>query len=240
VELAARALSPARISRVQIVDPVTRHLEVVVDETQLSLAIGKKGQNVRLAAKLLGWKIDIKSEEDKRLEMEDAMAALSGSATPVSVLIDFGLPEDLADKLIEAGSATVEALADMTPEMLQQVEGMNASVLEQIQLAVNGYYGQFEPQQAYTVEPGTEGYSEERAAQAAAVVPAGAFVMPGLPEEGAGADEEDDDEIPFEDFDTMKMPRVSVASVDGADDDSDYKDEDDSEDDETAAAESKS
>src|SRR5690606_434393 len=132
---AARALSPARISRVQIVDPVTRHLEVVVDETQLSLAIGKKGQNVRLAAKLLGWKIDIKSEEDKRLEMEDAMAALSGSATPVSVLIDFGLSEDVADKLIEAGSATVEALADMTPEMLQQVEGMNASVLEQIQLA---------------------------------------------------------------------------------------------------------
>src|SRR5690606_1525765 len=112
---------------------------------------------------------------DKRLEMEDAMAALSGSATPVSVLIDFGLPEETADKLIEAGSATVEALADMTPEMLQQVEGMNASVLEQIQLAVNGYYGQFEQQQPYAVEPGEEGYSEEEAAQAAAAVPAGAF-----------------------------------------------------------------
>jgi N utilization substance protein A len=240
VELAARALSPARISRVQVVDPVSRHLEVVVDETQLSLAIGKKGQNVRLAAKLLGWKIDIKSEEDKRLEMEDAMAALSGSATPVSVLIDFGLPEDLADKLIEAGSATVEALADMTPEMLQQVEGMNASVLEQIQLAVNGYYGQFEPQQPYAVEPGEAGYSEAEAAQAAAAVPAGAFVMPGLPEEGAGGDEEDDDEIPFEDFDTMKIPRVSSASADSADDDSAYRDKDDSEDDETAAAEARS
>ena len=51
-------------------------MEVIVDDSQLSLAIGKKGQNVRLAAKLLGWKIDIKSEEEKRQEVESAMAAL--------------------------------------------------------------------------------------------------------------------------------------------------------------------
>ena len=63
IEMATRALSPANISRVTILDPVQRHLEVVVDDTQLSLAIGKKGQNVRLAAKLMGWHIDIKSEE---------------------------------------------------------------------------------------------------------------------------------------------------------------------------------
>ena len=50
-------------------------MEVIVDDTQLSLAIGKKGQNVRLAAKLLGWKIDIKSEEEKRQEVESQMAA---------------------------------------------------------------------------------------------------------------------------------------------------------------------
>ena len=49
-----------------------KHMEVIVDDTQLSLAIGKKGQNVRLAAKLLGWKIDIKSEEEKRQEVEIA------------------------------------------------------------------------------------------------------------------------------------------------------------------------
>jgi hypothetical protein len=90
------------------------------------------------------------------------------------------------------------------------------------------------------VEPGEAGYSEAEAAQAAAAVPAGAFVMPGLPEEGAGGDEEDDDEIPFEDFDTMKIPRVSSASADSADDDSAYRDKDDSEDDETAAAEARS
>jgi len=54
-----------------------KHLEVVVDDSQLSLAIGKKGQNVRLAAKLLGWKIDIKSEEEKRQEVELQMAAMA-------------------------------------------------------------------------------------------------------------------------------------------------------------------
>jgi len=59
---AANALSPAKINHVTILEPEQKHLEVIVDDTQLSLAIGKKGQNVRLAARLLGWRIDIKSE----------------------------------------------------------------------------------------------------------------------------------------------------------------------------------
>src|SRR6266403_1235682 len=69
VNFATHALSPAKISRVTVIDPVEKHMEVIVDDSQLSLAIGKKGQNVRLAAKLLGWKIDIKSEEEKRQEV---------------------------------------------------------------------------------------------------------------------------------------------------------------------------
>ncbi|CAN5754049.1 transcription termination factor NusA [soil metagenome] len=64
------ALSPAKVQRVTIVDEAERVMEVIVEDKQLSLAIGKKGQNVRLAAKLTGWKIDIKSEEDKRREVE--------------------------------------------------------------------------------------------------------------------------------------------------------------------------
>jgi N utilization substance protein A len=64
------AISPARVQRVTILDPAERVMEVVVEDRQLSLAIGKKGQNVRLAAKLTGWKIDIKSEEEKRKEVE--------------------------------------------------------------------------------------------------------------------------------------------------------------------------
>src|SRR6187401_1341605 len=70
------ALSPAKVQRVTIVDDAERVMEVVVEDKQLSLAIGKKGQNVRLAAKLTGWKIDIKSEEEKRKEVEAQFGAL--------------------------------------------------------------------------------------------------------------------------------------------------------------------
>src|SRR6476619_767680 len=70
------AISPAKVQRVSIVDDGERVMEVVVEDKQLSLAIGKKGQNVRLAAKLTGWKIDIKSEEEKRREVEAQLGAL--------------------------------------------------------------------------------------------------------------------------------------------------------------------
>ena len=62
-EFVANALSPARVSSVTIVDPATRSARVVVPDFQLSLAIGKEGQNARLAAKLTGWRIDIRSDE---------------------------------------------------------------------------------------------------------------------------------------------------------------------------------
>ena len=70
------AISPAKVQRVSIVDDGERVMEVIVEDKQLSLAIGKKGQNVRLAAKLTGWKIDIKSEEEKRREVELQLGAL--------------------------------------------------------------------------------------------------------------------------------------------------------------------
>jgi transcription antitermination factor NusA-like protein len=70
------ALSPAKVQRVSIVDDADKVMEVIVEDKQLSLAIGKKGQNVRLAAKLTGWKIDIKSEEEKRKEVEAQLGAL--------------------------------------------------------------------------------------------------------------------------------------------------------------------
>jgi N utilization substance protein A len=76
------AISPAKVQRVSIVSDEDKVMEVVVEDKQLSLAIGKKGQNVRLAAKLTGWKIDIKSEEEKRKEVEAQFGALEigGSA----------------------------------------------------------------------------------------------------------------------------------------------------------------
>jgi N utilization substance protein A len=70
IAFVTNALSPAKVQRVSIVDDRDKVMEVVVEDKQLSLAIGKKGQNVRLAAKLTGWRIDIKSEEEKRREVE--------------------------------------------------------------------------------------------------------------------------------------------------------------------------
>ena len=138
------ALSPAKVSRVSILDEEQRIMEVVVEDKQLSLAIGKKGQNVRLAAKLLGWRIDIKSEEEKRQEVESQMAALVVPGAPVSVLIDHGLTEAMVEKLMEGGVTTVESLGSMTPEELEALPGIDPETVEAIQTAVNGYYGQFE------------------------------------------------------------------------------------------------
>ena len=144
IVFATHALSPAKISRVSVIDPLGKHMEVIVDDSQLSLAIGKKGQNVRLAAKLLGWRIDIKSEEEKRQEVESAMAALVAPGAPVSILIDFGLGEKLAESLLESGIATVEKLGSMTPEELEAIQGIGPEMVEKIQQAVNAYYEQFD------------------------------------------------------------------------------------------------
>src|SRR5437763_891652 len=143
VTFAEKALQPAKVSRVTVVDPVEKHLEVVVDDTQLSLAIGKKGQNVRLASKLLGWKIDIKSEEEKRQEVEQQMSALVTTAnTPLESVAALG--EGLVEKLSAAGITTVEALADMTPEQLEAIEGIGPKTVEKISLAVNNYFSSLE------------------------------------------------------------------------------------------------
>jgi transcription termination/antitermination protein NusA len=151
VTFAEKALQPAKVSRVTVVDTADKHLEVVVDDSQLSLAIGKKGQNVRLAAKLLGWKIDIKSEEEKRQEVEQQMAAL---APPVTTPLENvpGLGEGLIEKLGAAGVTTVEALADMTPEQLEAIEGIGPKTVEKISLAVNNYFASLEPGEAVAAE----------------------------------------------------------------------------------------
>jgi N utilization substance protein A len=62
-EMVAHALSPARVNAVQIIDPTAKSARVIVPDYQLSLAIGKEGQNARLAARLTGWRIDIRSDE---------------------------------------------------------------------------------------------------------------------------------------------------------------------------------
>jgi len=167
VTFAEKALQPAKVSRVTVIDPGEKHLEVVVDDTQLSLAIGKKGQNVRLAAKLLGWKIDIKSEEEKRQEVEQQMSALtSQTATPLESVP--GLGEGLIEKLAAAGITTVEALADMTPEQLEAIEGIGPKTVEKISLAVNNYFSSLEGGEG---TPLPEGEAQEVAGEEVAAEP---------------------------------------------------------------------
>ncbi len=158
VTFAEKALQPAKVARVSIVDSADKQLEVIVDDTQLSLAIGKKGQNVRLAAKLLGWKIDIKSEEEKRQEVEQQMAALVGTTTPLDRVTDLG--EGLIQKLQEAGITTVESLADMTPEQLEAIPGIGPKTVEKISLAVNTFFSSLESGEAATAENVAEGVVE--------------------------------------------------------------------------------
>lgn len=180
VQFATHALSPAKISRVSVINANDRHMEVIVDDNQLSLAIGKKGQNVRLAAKLIGWKIDIKSEEEKRREVEAQMAQLQVSGAPLSVLIDFNLPEKVVERLFEAGIGTVERLGAMTPEEIQAIPGINAKALESIQYAVNAYYGPYEEEAPADAAPAAEAPAAEApepepaAAEPAAAEPAAA------------------------------------------------------------------
>jgi N utilization substance protein A len=167
---AEKALQPAKVSRVSITDLNEKQLEVIVDDTQLSLAIGKKGQNVRLAAKLLGWKIDIKSEEEKRQEVEQQMQALAGApTTPVEQVTELG--EGVIQKLVSAGVTTAEALADMTPEQIMEIPGIGEKTLEKISVAVRHYFGHFEETEAAQAAEG-----EVPAAEAAAEQEAGGAV----------------------------------------------------------------
>src|SRR6187455_2285767 len=128
-----KALSPAKISRVTIVDEEQRIMEVVVEDKQLSLAIGKKGQNVRLAAKLVGWRIDIKSEEEKRQEVEAEMARMQRIVEELRSLDHVG--DKTIQKLIDAGVAGLAHLLEMTEEEICQIEGIGPKTAEKIKAA---------------------------------------------------------------------------------------------------------
>ena len=160
VAFAQKALSPAKVTRVQIVEPEEKRLEVIVEDTQLSLAIGKKGQNVRLASKLIGWNIDIKSEEEKRREIEAQMAALTAPGTSLSELAGMG-PKTI-EKLESAGVTSIEKLADMTPEQLVEIPGIGEKMVEKIHQSVAAY---FEALDAQATAPPDNATEEPRATE---------------------------------------------------------------------------
>jgi N utilization substance protein A len=152
----ANALNPAKALRVTVLDLDHRRVEVVVDDEQLSIAIGKRGQNVRLAAKLTGWNIDVRSEADKRREAEVAMGAAlpemppatqEEPETPGSSLLEElgaleGLDEAMAEKLAEAGYPDAKSLYTITVEQLLSVAGMDQDLAFRLIDAVHERFGE--------------------------------------------------------------------------------------------------
>ena len=135
IALVTSALSPARVQRVTILDDVDNAIEVVVEDAQLSLAIGKKGQNVRLAAKLTGWRIDIKSEEEKRAEVEAQFAGLEAADDSATLTLP-GLNEAQLRQLSDAGLDTADRLLEATPAELSEVAGVDETTAQQLQSVI--------------------------------------------------------------------------------------------------------
>ncbi len=132
VAFVTNAISPAKVQRVSIVDDAERVMEVVVEDKQLSLAIGKKGQNVRLAAKLTGWKIDIKSEEEKRREVEAQFAGFEAAAGDEVTVEVPGVDQEALDSVAQAGFDTLERLAAASVEDVTTATGMSAESAERV------------------------------------------------------------------------------------------------------------
>ena len=129
---AANALSPAKVSQVRITDINHRKMEVIVNEDQLSLAIGKRGQNVRLATRLVGWDIDIVSEELLKREIAQQMGKMmaSGEAVPITALQ--GVTAGQANDLKAKGIADVETLAATSVDDLVDVLDLSLDAAEKI------------------------------------------------------------------------------------------------------------
>ncbi len=136
-QFVANALNPASISRVAILDEANKVLEVMVEDGQLSQAIGKKGQNVRLASRLTGWRIDIKSESDKKAEVEAAMFRMT--RTPEHLLVIPGVGEKTAENLFEADYRLPEEIAAATLEELAGVPSVGEKTAEKILAAATAY-----------------------------------------------------------------------------------------------------
>ncbi len=141
-QYAANALNPAKISKVLVIDQNEKRMEVIVEEKQQSLAIGKKGQNVRLASKLIGWQIDVKSEEQKKQEVLSVMESLTSSVTSLTELE--GISERLIEKLRESGIENVERILELGEEKLKEIPGVGEKTAQKIMEAARDLFEEVE------------------------------------------------------------------------------------------------
>lgn len=121
VQYVCNALSPAKVDRVLMYDEL-HAMEVIVPDDQLSLAIGKNGQNVRLAARLTGWKIDVKSKS--RMEKKEEPGAKD-------LMRLSGMEEKTADLLFREGFKTLPLIASADPEVLTTLSGISKERIQQ-------------------------------------------------------------------------------------------------------------
>ena len=144
VVFAQNSLAPAKITRVSVTSDEQAHrpnLDVIVDNDQLSLAIGKRGLNVRLAAELISAKIDIKSEEEVKGEVADALSAMlqvamAEARAATSVADIDGIDPEVARLLDEAGYDDLDSVLNASVEDLTQIEGIDEETAAQaIELA---------------------------------------------------------------------------------------------------------
>jgi len=141
-QYAANALNPAKISKVLIIDPSDKRMEVIVEEKQQSLAIGKKGQNVRLASRLIGWQIDVKSEEQKKQEVLSVMESLTSSSTSLTELE--GISDRIIERLREAGIENVERILELGEDKLKEIPGVGDKTAAKIMEAAKDLFEEVE------------------------------------------------------------------------------------------------
>lgn len=140
-EYVRAALSPAEVASVKVLSHEERKVEVVVNDDQLSLAIGKNGQNVRLASKLTGWSIDIRSKKDVVKEkLDDALGESRPETADDAALVESleGVGPKTAAALAEAGFKTLGDLKSATLEQLVGVKGIGKKTAEKILSIVKG------------------------------------------------------------------------------------------------------
>ena len=126
------AISPAPVQHVSVVSDEDKILEVIIEDRQLSLAIGKKGQNVRLAAKLTGWGIDIKSDEEKRREVEAQFDELGDMEDSVALTLP-ELNQEQLRKLSAAGLDTADSLLETSTARLAEVAEVDEATAARLQ-----------------------------------------------------------------------------------------------------------
>lgn len=164
-EYTINALNPAKISKVLVADSMERILEVIVQEDQLALAIGKKGQNVRLASKLLGWQINIKSEEEKKQEILSQMEAMAMPEPSYPLSEMPGVGQKTLARLQEAGMETVESLASRSVEELISLPGIGQKTAEKLLSAAAAFLEAVREEEERAAEAEEEEVAEDESAE---------------------------------------------------------------------------